>query len=105
MSPKELFQNDAIKADYHRRLMTDSRVREALLVALNEHNWNLPVADNPQTSWAANARRQGAQDFLKIFLALANPPSKRETMQAGKLEYEDATTSRIDTRKPGQSVK
>ncbi len=105
MSPKELFLTDQTKAEPHRRLMADSRVREALLVALNEHNWNLPVADNPQTSWAANARRQGAQDFLNILLALGNPPSKREPIKAGRLESEDATTIRIDTRKPGQPAK
>lgn len=104
MSPKEVFLTNQTAAEYHRRLTADSRVRDALLVALNEHNWNLPGADNPQSSWAANARRQGAQDFLNIFLALGNPPAKREPIKAGRLESEDATTSRIDTRKPGQPI-
>lgn len=86
-----MFLADGTKADAHRRLMTESRVREALLTALNEHNWNLPVADNPQTSWAANARRQGAQDLIKTFLALGTPPAKRELPTAGKLEPQDVT--------------
>lgn len=100
ISPKELFQTDIAKASEHRALVQNPRLVDALMVALNEHGWRLPLADNPQTSWAANARRQGAKELLEIFLTLGDPPVARKPMIAGQLENEDATTHRSASKHP-----
>jgi hypothetical protein len=91
MSPKELFLLNEPKAQAHRELSGRADFREALMIAFNQLCWHLPKADNPNTSWAANARRQGAQEFMYILLTLGNPQEfRKERSDVGTLEDQDA---------------
>lgn len=104
LSPRDLFQQDAVKAGDHRKLCLETRVREALLAAFAELSWRLPKADNPQSSWAANARRQGAQELIEIFLSLGDPPREMKRTVSGQLEPEDAHhAKRTERSHDGQS--
>lgn len=91
MSPKSEFHKDASAVADHRQLVQRQDVTSGLLVAFNEYCWNLPVADNPQTSWAANAKRQGALELITTFLNLGSQEPVRQNRPTGALEDENAT--------------
>ncbi len=88
MSPKQLWQLDTKRAADHAKTVKEPRMVEALLAAFNEYSWNLPQATHPNDSWAANARRQGAKEFIETFLTLGDPARERKPSKLGKLEDE-----------------
>lgn len=88
MSPKQQFQLDRSRASEHAKVVKEPRMVEALLTAFNEYAWSLPQATHPNESWAANARRQGAKEFIETFLALGDPARERKPSKLGKLEDE-----------------
>jgi hypothetical protein len=90
MSPKELFQRDEESAGRHRDMAHSSPVQAALMAAFNQFCWELPKPDNPQTSWAANAMREGAKQFIDTFTTLADSPKRRERPPTTQLEDPDA---------------
>lgn len=90
MTPKSEFQKNVVAAADHRKLVERQDVTNAILVAFNEYCWGLPVADNPQSSWAANAKRQGALELISVFLNLGSQEPVRQNRPTGKLENEDA---------------
>lgn len=102
MSPKKVFLESQPIAEAHARRMEDPAIRSALLVAFNELCWRLPTAEHPQQSWAANARREGAKEFIEIFLTLGNPPEIRRPTAAGKLENEDGHHTKRTGRASGE---
>lgn len=100
MSPKSEFQKNQVAASDHQKLVSDPRVTDALLVAYNELCWTLPDSEHPQQSWAANARRHGAKQFIEIFLGLGTPTAPLKRPTSGKLESEDGQSS-TRSRKSG----
>lgn len=87
-SPRQLFQENPDAVKEHAAMVDKSITARSLQVAFAELCWNLPPADNVNTSWAANARRQGAQEFIRIFLGLADQQPPRKQRPAGELEPE-----------------
>lgn len=88
MTPKQHFQLDPARASAHSKIVKEPAMAEALLAAFNEYCWNLPQATHPNESWAANARRQGAKEFIETFQALGDPARARKPSKLGKLEDE-----------------
>ena len=89
-TPKELFLTSEPRAAAHRKLCLDPAVVEAMHVAFQELCWRLPPSDNPNQSWAANARREGAKELVHIFFSLGDPAKEMKRQTPGRLEDEDA---------------
>lgn len=88
-----MFQGDPIQVERAKKLLKDQQFEALLHTAYNEFCWShMPIAQDPQQSWAANARRQGARDFIDVLLSLADPAKRIERPKSGQLEREDART-------------
>lgn len=92
MTPKQMFLRNAARVEHAKQILKEPALEELLHTAYAEYCWGLPNAEHPQQSWAANARRQGALDFIHVLLSLADPAKRLEKPKSGQLEREDVRT-------------
>lgn len=76
-TPKTEFMKDSANLTQHRELATNDRLHRSLQVALLEMSRRIcsgAPAENMGACAAAHLRMLGAQDFVEIFLNLAETP-------------------------------
>lgn len=76
MTPKQLFQTDLKATARHARLADDIETEKFLTTAFAEYAYTLPGGNTPQHAWDANSRRQGAKEFIQVFLSLSKSPQE-----------------------------
>lgn len=90
MSPKGQFLKDPVRVNKHKDLVDSESVKDSLMAAFNEFCWRLPSSTTPERSWATSPMREGAQEFINVFLTLADQPKSVKPTDAGILQNPDA---------------
>lgn len=84
-SPKNRLLKNKAKADKLAELLVDPQIEDALEIAFAHYCWALPNAESPAQSWNANCKRQGAAEFMAIFLSIASESHSPAPARAPKL--------------------
>jgi len=89
LNPKRDFMGQPDLVERHRKLIDDPETRHLIEIAFAEYTLNLPAGDNPAKAWDANSRRQGAAEFIQLFLTFSDPVKQRNK-PLEELEYDNA---------------
>lgn len=87
-TPKSEFVKNTAAVDSHRSLVSTDKLHESLRVAMLEMSrriCNNAPADNMGACAAAHLRMLGAQDFVEIFLNLAETPAQEAKSDVSNL--------------------
>lgn len=87
LNPKALFQKDRVACATHQDIVDNGSVVRGLHIAFENFCWNLKGGPDVQSSIQANAMREGAREFIREFLTLAEVSAPAPDL-SGPLERE-----------------